>query len=243
MLSTLIWKSVSEKASSEASIFKSVEKADTSYTAEIVTTETSVTENNTPKTAASKASMENTELAEGFDAEAASSEPATLEVDTVADASSKADRRKNIGPEIVASEAVATEVTVPAVEMSREPQPLAVMEEQAQLSTEKPTGLSPMYKGKAWLMAQPSGHYVLQLAQLSSEASVMTYIKQMGLEGKANYYHAHTNAGRVYVVLYSESYPGFQAAKQAVRQMFSAELQTSVWYRRYQALQTSYRAP
>ncbi len=98
-------------------------------------------------------------------------------------------------------------------------------------------------KDKAWLMAQPSKHYVLQLAQLSSEAAVETFLAKTGLQGKANYYHAVTKAGKVYVVLYGESYAGFSVAKKAGNTQLPSALRDTVWYRRYQALQDSYRSP
>ncbi|MEH6575447.1 MAG: SPOR domain-containing protein [Amphritea sp.] len=245
---------VSETANPDASLADTddtVEAVNETATAVVIKDEKTAPENSGPetvipetatiKTTAPKTAMANTAGAEDIDTEAASSALATPEAKTVADPRS----------EVASSEAVVTEETAAAAQMSSEPQPLAVMEEQSHLSTKKPTSqvtvskvaVNTGFKDKAWLMAQPSGHYVLQLAQLSSEASVMRYIKQMGLEGKANYYHAHTNAGRVFVVLYSESFPGLQAAKKIVRQSFSAELQKSVWYRSYKTLQTSYRAP
>ncbi|MBU2965338.1 SPOR domain-containing protein [Amphritea sp. 2_MG-2023] len=91
-----------------------------------------------------------------------------------------------------------------------------------------------------WLMAQPSKHYVLQLAQLSSNDSVNAYLRDHKLQGKVNYFKAITAAGNKYVVLYAESAASLQGAKQIAAQL-PKKLSGMVWFRTYHAIQHAYK--
>jgi septal ring-binding cell division protein DamX len=91
-----------------------------------------------------------------------------------------------------------------------------------------------------WLMTQPSKHYVLQLAQLSSNDSVNAYLRDHKLQGKVNYFKAITAAGNKYVVLYAESAASLQGAKQIAAQL-PKKLSGMVWFRTYHAIQRAYK--
>ncbi|GGK75358.1 SEL1-like repeat protein [Amphritea balenae] len=110
--------------------------------------------------------------------------------------------------------------------------------------TEKSVSIPVQQSGlrdKAWLMAQPGQDYVLQLVQLTREESVKAYIKANGLEGRVNYFRAHTNAGRVFVVLYSKTNPSLSGAKNIALDNFPESTRKQIWYRSYLTIQKSYR--
>lgn len=112
-------------------------------------------------------------------------------------------------------------------------------------SAERKMAQQPMLKGRGWLMAQPKQMFILQLVQLSREESVLSYLKKNNLVGKANYYRAHTNAGVVYVVLYGEHFASLPLAKRAAEEQLQlpVKIQRGIWYRQYNALQKTYKAP
>ncbi|WP_432472591.1 SPOR domain-containing protein [Amphritea sp. HPY] len=112
-------------------------------------------------------------------------------------------------------------------------------------SAENPINQQSMLKDRNWLMAQPKQMFILQLVQLSREESVLSYLKKHNLEGRANYYRAHTNAGVVYVVLYGEHFASLPLAKRAAAEQLRlpAAIQRGIWYRQYNVLQKTYKAP
>ncbi|RTE65583.1 hypothetical protein EH243_11630 [Amphritea opalescens] len=92
-----------------------------------------------------------------------------------------------------------------------------------------------------WLMAQPRQHYVLQLAQLSSDESVNAYLRDNKLQGRVNFFKAVTAAGNKYVVLYAESATSLQGAKQIAATELPKKLSGMVWFRTYHAIQNAYK--
>ncbi|WP_299200851.1 hypothetical protein [uncultured Amphritea sp.] len=91
-----------------------------------------------------------------------------------------------------------------------------------------------------WLRSQPESHYVLQLIQLSDEASVKSFLKNNQLEGKANYFRAVTAAGNMYVVLYAESSASLSGARAIAAENLPDRLSGMVWYRTYRAILGAY---
>ncbi|MDO6564272.1 SPOR domain-containing protein [Amphritea sp. 1_MG-2023] len=92
----------------------------------------------------------------------------------------------------------------------------------------------------AWLMAQPEHNYVLQLAQLSSAASVKAYLATYQLEGKTHYFKAITPGGEKYVVLFAQSGRTLPEAKQLAAKHLPEGLKGMVWYRTYRAILGAY---
>lgn len=92
-----------------------------------------------------------------------------------------------------------------------------------------------------WLQSQPSSRYVLQLIQLAQVSSVQKFLKDNKLEGRANYFRALTNAGKVYVVLYADSVSGPAEAKKLAKSQLPASLSDQVWIRSYRAIQNAYQ--
>ncbi|MBQ0784591.1 MAG: SEL1-like repeat protein, partial [Amphritea sp.] len=92
-----------------------------------------------------------------------------------------------------------------------------------------------------WLKSQSSGRYVLQLIQLAKVSSVKKFLKDNKLEGRANYFRALTNAGRVYVVLYADSANTPAEARKLAKNQLPASISDQVWFRSYRAIQNAYQ--
>lgn len=92
-----------------------------------------------------------------------------------------------------------------------------------------------------WLKSQPSNRYVLQLIQLAKVSSVKKFLKDNKLEGRANYFRALTNAGRVYVVLYADSVGTPAEARKLAKSQLATSISDQVWFRSYKAIQNAYQ--
>lgn len=92
-----------------------------------------------------------------------------------------------------------------------------------------------------WLKSQPSNRYVLQLIQLAKVSSVKKFLKDNKLEGRANYFRALTNAGRVYVVLYADSASTPVEARKLANNQLPVSISDQVWFRSYRAIQNAYQ--
>ena len=128
---------------------------------------------------------------------------------------------------------------VPAVEQP-EPVKQPLVNTEAIAKPEISESLSGL-RDEAWLMAQPPERYVAQLIQLSKEAAVQQFIKQYGLQGKVDYFRAHTGAGNVYVVLYSETAVDRRLAVK-LKDALPDKIAKEIWLRRFEAIQASFVA-
>ena len=100
---------------------------------------------------------------------------------------------------------------------------------------------TPGLRDKTWLMAQPASEYAMQLIQLTDKSAVEAFLKKNNLQGQANYYRAHTRAGKVFVVLYGETDASLTAVKGIAKQRLPEKIRGKVWFRTYRSLQQSYK--
>ncbi len=158
-------------------------------------------------------------------------QPSASETDVDVTADSHADA-VNTGESAVKAETALTDL--PVAERDN-----ASVNESADDALNKPASEVGLHRVD-WLKTQPENQYVLQLAQVSSEASVQSFLKSNQLEGKANYFRAVTAAGNMYVVLYAESSASLSGARAIAAQKLPEKLSGMVWYRKYRAVKNAY---
>lgn len=95
--------------------------------------------------------------------------------------------------------------------------------------------------GPEWLLAQPPGHYTLQLLAVTNPAGIERFIRQHGLEGPLASYRTRRK-GRDWYFLVQGSYPTRAAALAAVRKLPAGVRRNGPWARELAAVQAEIRA-
>ncbi len=98
------------------------------------------------------------------------------------------------------------------------------------------TQLAQGIRGSAWVLAQNSAHFTVQLTSWEDEDRARKYIERNGLLNKAAYVHTRSKGKDWYLVIYN-AYPTLKQARQAIRQLPPALRKYGPWVRNISSLQ------
>ena len=86
-----------------------------------------------------------------------------------------------------------------------------------------------------WLWSQDPSHYTLQLAAGTDKEAIQTFINKHNLDGKAVYFHRLRDGNNWYTLIHS-SYPTYDKAKEAIKQLPLAVQKAKPWVRQFKAI-------
>jgi septal ring-binding cell division protein DamX len=112
-------------------------------------------------------------------------------------------------------------------------QPEAATRTAGSIAATSPAGDTP--RREAWVLAQPAGHYTIQILAINADALARDYIQQHGLAERAAYIETTTQGAPVFRIVHG-SYPSRELADKALAALPRAISANAPWVRTFAEL-------